>query len=48
VESENTIRDLQAVLAEAEVKKDRMFHANSALQDTLATSEMKEKETAVR
>jgi hypothetical protein len=48
VEAEGTIRDLQAVLVEAEVKKNRMFEANSALQDTLATSELKEKETAVR
>lgn len=48
VEAEGAIRDLRATLAEAEVKKDRMFHANSALQDTLATSESKEKETAVR
>ena len=46
-EVENTVRDLQLLLAEAELKKERMIYANGALQDSLAASEAKEKRTAV-
>lgn len=47
IEADNNLRDIQSALAEAELKKERMVHANGALQDTLAAAEAKEKRTAV-
>ena len=46
-EAESAVRDLQLLLAEAELKKERMIYANGALQDSLAAAEAKEKCTAV-
>ena len=46
-EAESAVRDLHLLLAEAELKKERMIYANEALQDSLAAAEAKEKCTAV-
>jgi hypothetical protein len=47
LEAESAVRDLQLLLAEAELKKERMIYANEALQDSLAAAEAKEKCAAV-
>ena len=43
LEAESAVRDLHVLLAEAELKKERMIYANEALQDSLAAAEAKEK-----
>ena len=48
MESENALKELQGALSEAELKKERIVHANGALQDSLAAAEAKEKHATVR
>ena len=47
VEAENALKELQVALAEAELKRERIVHANGALQDSLAAAEAKEKNATV-
>ena len=48
VEAENALKELQGALSEAELKRERIVHANGALQDSLAAAEAKEKHATVR